>query len=243
MAFVVNNILIQAMQYAGAIAAGEDLNPDDQVLAFNTLNMMIDSESNNPNLVYHEDNEVFPFVNGQQTYTIGTGGDFNTNRPIRIDKAYWRYPTIQSQQTDISIRILEYSEYADIVAKSIPANIPLCLYYNPTFPLGQITVWPVTVPGTGYSLVLWSTKTITTFSSINQVVSLPPGYSEYLTTSLAIRLCVLFGREVPPALEGLAVNARGRLGNTNVVVPILQNPFRPFVNGTYPIPSGLLTGM
>lgn len=230
-------IISDAMQDAGILAAGEAPDAAEGQKAFRLLNRMLDTASTDNLMIYSESEEVFSLTSSKKEYTIGSGGDFNTSRPIKITKAYAR----DTNGNDYPINIISYQEYADISSKSISTSLPLSLYYDDEFPLGKITLWPTPSAAT-YDLVLWSLKPITSFTSLSDSVSLPPAYEEYIETNLAARCCVAFGQTVPADLREWAAETKASIRRANLSVPTLTMSANSANGGTFPIPRAVLTG-
>src|SRR5688572_14002296 len=102
-------ILQRALQAISNVGTGETPSSDDMDTAFQALNDMLDSWSTDKLYVFETLEENFPLVSGTASYTIGDGGDFDTTRPIKIDKAYVRLSGI-----DYHLEIIDGSAYADI---------------------------------------------------------------------------------------------------------------------------------
>ncbi len=227
-----------ALTYINAIAAGNTPDPEDINIAFEVLNDLIDSDSNDPMLVYNEANEVFAFIANKQTYTIGPGGDFDTTRPVNIDRAYWR---AEPNEVDNKIDIYDYYQYSQIPAKNIPGSIPLVLWYNSDAPTSTISFWPIP-NNSNYKFVLWSQKVVTTFPTLNTTINLPQGYNEYLKTNLAVNLCTVFEREPSDVLVGRAKRSREYLENTNTNIPSIPPKFGGTSGLIYPISPSIYAG-
>lgn len=213
------SICADALRRINAIDSVSPIAPADLNLAFDQLNDLIDSVSNDPSLLYREFNDVFPLVAGQSSYTIGVGGDFNTTRPIILDQVYWRQNTTQSGQTvDFPIKIMNFWEYSQIPVKTIPSLIPLSVYLQPADPLSTLIFYPIPTSDS-VSVVIWSKKVLTKFANVNSSVSLPPGYNLFLKTTLAVVLAPYFERTVPDSLISTAIGARDSLVSNNMELP------------------------
>ncbi len=233
-------ILTDAMQDAGILSSNETPNATDGQKAFRLLNRMLDGDSTEDLMVYQNVNEVFNLISGQQNYTIGTGGDFNTSRPIDITAIYMR----DTNGNDLPVAMLDYEQYADILSKPITATIALSAYYNSGMPLSTITFWPVPAQ-TSYRAVVWSWKPLTSFTSLSDDVTLPPGYEDYIESNLAVRCCMAFSRPVPAELAQWAMESKGKLKRININVPILgfdASLVNNSTSNTYPISPHVLTG-
>lgn len=69
-----NDIVRNALSDLGALAAGENLDPNLANDGFDHLNMMIEQWSNERLLIHYITEIVFPLVSGTYQYTIGPGG-------------------------------------------------------------------------------------------------------------------------------------------------------------------------
>lgn len=228
------------MQDAGIISSNETLNATDGQKAFRLLNRMLDSDSTEDLMIYNNVNEVFNLVSGQQIYTIGAGGDFNTSRPIDVTAIYMR----DTNGNDLPCQMLTYEQYADILSKPVTATIALSAYYNSGMPLSQIIFWPIPAQ-TSYRAVVWSWKPLTAFTSLADSVILPPGYEDYIESNLAMKCCIAFNRSVPQELSFWAATSKAKLKNLNVNVPILgfdASLISGSTGNTFPISPHIYTG-
>lgn len=194
------------MQKAGIITKNEPPDFDEANDALDTLNAMIESWSTEAMMIYARAWETFSLVANQLSYTIGTGQNFNTTRPIFINKAFLR----QANATDSAIDIIPDEAYADITTKTTP-GIPYKLNYDNGFPVGIIRLWPV--PSTNYELHLFSEKILSQFT-INQEVLLPPGWSKAIIYNLAIELSPEYGTEAGPSVIELARISKRAIKNS-----------------------------
>src|ERR1017187_9802781 len=85
MAYIVSDLINSAFRKIGVIAAGELPNSDESADALISLNVMLESWSAEQVAIYQILNFQGLLVATQQAYTMGTGGNFNTARPIKIE--------------------------------------------------------------------------------------------------------------------------------------------------------------
>jgi hypothetical protein len=192
----------------GALASGETLPAAEAVDAFRALNRMLDSWSLEKLILYARTSETFPFVASQQTYTMGTGGNFNTARPLAIEVA-----EVLDGTTNIPIEIIGLDKWTRIPDKTTTNTYPKQLYYELTNPLATLKFWPV--PSTTKSVVLHSWKALTQFASLNTTVALPPGYEDALISNLAVRLAPMYGRTVSAELAAIASETKSNVKRSN----------------------------
>ena len=79
------DLITRALRLIGVVAEGEPVSADQGQTGLDGLNDMIDSWNAERQAIYTTTSNDFPFVLGQQSYTLGDGGDFDIPRPARID--------------------------------------------------------------------------------------------------------------------------------------------------------------
>lgn len=169
-----------------------------------------------------EDHSVV--ATGAQTYTVGTGGDINIPRPDRLEKAYLRqlvntYPN----QVDTPMDLLQsYEDYSLISLKNL-TSLSFQMFYDPAFPMGVLYPWPV--PNYGlYELHILVKAQIGAYTSLTQVLEIPPEYEGGIEWNLAERIRAAYG--LPPAedISRFAKDAMNLIRNANTQIPRLQMP-------------------
>lgn len=126
--------------------------------------------------------EEFTLTAGDAIYTIGSSGDLNTTRPIRIVEGYIRDSASVDTPLDPTMSLDEWSRIADKSTRGRPAR----LYYATEFPLGKIHL--DVPPDAAYTLRLWSWKPLSSLATLATSVSLPGEYEKVLRFSLAADL-------------------------------------------------------
>ena len=79
------NVIEGALRLIGAKAGGESVSGDDASDGLDVLDQMLDAWNADRLAIYTASTADYALVGGQQVYTLGPGGDFDTNRPARID--------------------------------------------------------------------------------------------------------------------------------------------------------------
>ena len=185
-------IVDQALRSIGAIATGETPSSNERSDGLAALQDLIAS--------WGAEGIVIPYLNERQeltltadtsAYTIGSGGDFNTTRPIQIVGATGK----GGSNLEHTYRIIDATRYRKTGLKSTGGD-PYWLWYNPVFPLGEIKIYPT--PSSAYTLYLDSLDPITEPSALATNVQLPEGYNRALRFNLAIDLSAEY--EVPDSI-------------------------------------------
>lgn len=195
------DLITGALRLLGVTASGESISANEASDALSSLNDLLDSWSTQSLLIPNRVREVFPLVSGQQSYTMGTGGNFNTARPMRIEHALLQVTSV-SPALELPIKILTEDQFAGILIKTLNSTYPLYAYAEGTFPLETLNVWPV--PNQVNNIVLYSWKQLANLTSLATVLNLPPGYNRALKHHLAIELAPEFGRSVAPEIVAVA---------------------------------------
>jgi hypothetical protein len=152
------------------------------------LSRMLGSWNLDGHKIYTTKIETFTLNTDQKIYTIGPGGDFDTDRPLFIKTANCLYPT--SPVVRRPVAILDDNEWAAIGIQDITGAPVWQLYYDGGMDddgLGNIYLR--FQPPDGYSLELYTWQAIATdFTGVTDVVVLPPGYWEALVLNGARRV-------------------------------------------------------
>lgn len=228
------DIIKGALRDVGAIAGGETPSSNESADALSALNNLIESWSAEGYLIYGNAIEEFSLTIAQQSYTIGSGANFNTDRPIQINKVMAK---VVGQDEQIPVRLIDEIEWARITDKTSTSSITSKLYYNPTYPNGTIYVWPV--PSAASKLVLYSMKPISTFALTSTTVSFPPGYERALRKNLAVELSPEYGRAVSADLQRQALESLASVKRRNIRPTLMDND-APTVERS--LPFNYLTG-
>ena len=127
--------------------------------------------------------------------------------PVRITNAFTRITVSagnpQLQGLDYQIRIIPRDKYTALGLKGINGPWPTDLFYDRTYPLGNLYVYPN--PSMGGECHLWCDTLLTYFPDLATAINLPQGYARAIKTNLAVELAAEYGKAVQPSL---AVRAR-----------------------------------
>lgn len=210
----VRDIITRAFRLLGVTAAGEQPAADEAQDALDTLNDMIDAWKLERLMVFAILPQRFNLVAGKKSYTMGPGGDFDTSRPVRIDKVQLLYTTNQPLPITLPIEILNLDQYQAIVVPDTGSTIPLQVYPDEAFPLRTLSFYPV--PQLDQQIDIFTWGLIDGFPDINQTVSLPPGYARALRSNLALEIAAEYGKQVPATVAAMALDAKAGIKSNNI---------------------------
>lgn len=188
------SIINKACRKLHVLGRGQTLSAEEVTTALETLNDMLGTLSMDSGYIFNSEREVFSLT-GAASYTIGTGGTFNTTKPVTFEAVFVRIGS-----TDYPLKQINSPEYADISFKEIQ-GIPEAFFFENDTPLGRIYLYPVGVTG---SLHIWSQKPLTEFTDLTTDYSLPNGAVEMLLYNLAVRLAPEYELPVPVDVSRMA---------------------------------------
>ena len=146
--------------------------------------------------------ETFTCVAGQQSYSMGPGGNFNTSRPTRIVDAQTVVLGSNPRQT-LPLKMINVTQFDSIFVKSVQSTIPLWLYNDNAFPAVNLNLWPV--PQVNSQIDIWSQKNLAQFTSVNDTVALAVGGNRMLKYNLAVELAPEYGKnDLDPKIIAIA---------------------------------------
>lgn len=210
-------LVTAALRKLGVVASGESVSSSEAIDGLSETNRMLARWSNDGLIVHTKVREALSLVVGTQDYTMGSGADFDTTRPLKIEEA-----TIldASSNLEYSLRKVTLKEWASIADKSQTSTLPTDLFIAGTYPNETLYLYPV--PSSAHTLVLWSWKPLTAIASLTTAISLPPGYDDAMIYNLALRLAPEYGRAVPDVVAGLAVDSLAAIKRMNIKPSYLQ---------------------
>jgi len=133
-----NSIIERALVKARVIAPGESIPSGKANQILDELNDMLESWSLENFMVPCETEESFTLVAGQQEYTYGPSGDFDSARPLEIrDETY-----IRSGETDYHLRLFPLDTFRRVKNKFSEGD-PELVAYSPEQTQGRVYIWPI----------------------------------------------------------------------------------------------------
>jgi hypothetical protein len=239
--YTANDLIRGAMRLIQVSAVDVDLTAAELADGLECLNRMLDSWSADELTLYQVIREQFLLQSSMNPYTIGYGGTWDTTRPTKVVGAYLTLTNASGLPVDYPMAVLGYDDYNSIRLKTLSTNFPNYMYYQPSFPLGEVYIYPVFSPNanqTNASITLTSWKPFDCITDPTAYLSLPPGFWEALVQNLATRLALEFQFEVRSDLIQLAASSAKRLKRMNTRTVTLQTDpalFTPQAQSRYNI--------
>jgi hypothetical protein len=209
----VADLLKDSLIEVGSITPDESLTANESDHAMRVMNRMIQQWNAEGCMVYTLNRDLFSFIVGQQSYTLGTGGNFNISRPVKIAMASVQDSSL-ARPVEIPLNILTDDEWRGVAVKATPSVFPTQLWIAGNVPLNTLWFWPIPQSAT-YQLVLYSWGKTADYTAVTDTVTFPSGYEEAIVTNLAIRLAASYGKPADQGLHLRAQNAKALIATIN----------------------------
>lgn len=216
-----SDIITQALKESGVLGVGQPASAEDMNDAFFRLNMMMAQWSKKRLLVYHLIDTAFVST-GAQSYTVGTGGNFNIARPDAVLSAFFRQTSGVNTPVDYPLAVTMAREDYNLIALKSLAAWPSIAFYDAAYPLGSLFVWPI--PQSGLELHITTKAVLAQFTSLAQVIVLPPEYIGALFYNLAARLRSAYQLPPDPSVTAFAKDSLAVLRQANGAIPEMLFP-------------------
>lgn len=230
-------IITGALELIGVLAEGETPTYAQSQQGLRRLNMMLRGWSLQPRTFLVTEREVFDLVAGKGStsdpYTIGPGGDLDTERPMAITRAATLL-TSSTPSVESPIAVYDSNQYQSIVTKGLSNGMAAGVYLQLTAPLAKLYVWPVLDSATN-DLVLYLKKPLASFANLTTTYDLPDGAEEAIEYNLAVRLCGPFTIPIDPDIKAIARSSLSNLKRSTYELVDLASPFA--AGGQYDIYS------
>ena len=212
-----------ALRDAQVNGVGQTPSDEENNDTFLHLNAMLAQWSRKRWLVFHLA-DVSRVATGAASYSLMTGGDFDTPRTDRIESAFVRWIT-SNPPIDTPLAIIDAREdWNRITMKTLAAGgPPTAVFYDSGFPAGTLNFWPIPAAGL-YELHVSVKAELSQISSMTDELVLPGEYLDAVLYNLAKRARVMFGEAPDQGLDSLAKGALNTLRQANAQIPLLQMP-------------------
>lgn len=185
----VKEVINGSLKKLGVFAPGESATATEISDAVSQLNRMLQSWSTHKNGIHAVTTESFNLANGQQDYTYGSGGDFDSARPVNVLNAWLR-----DNGVDFMVIETTYHNWSRIGDKDLP-SYPKVFLLNPSYPKATLSFYPV--PDDTYSIYFHAIKPLAQYASATDSLNLPPEYEEAIEWNLAFRLAPEYIGQIP----------------------------------------------
>ena len=231
MASTTGTAIVQgAFALLNVFTPGESVSANDGEYARTVLNDLLSSWGQRTLFIPVIARERFDMTVGKGSptnpYTIGSGGDFDTERPANQNAITAANLILTSTSPEVRIPLGIYTDQA-YDANQIPTQTntyPTGLYYSPTYAsgLGSIFLWPVPNTATN-DLELFLQTRVAPFANLSTTYYVPDGVPLMLKYNLADALQGAYGKQMSESDRRLAVSSMATFKRSNSKTSDLAN--------------------
>lgn len=206
-----------ALQKLGVLASGETLSAADGAIVLDRLNAWLDSLGVERLTMHYTLRTSHTLGAGTASYTLGSGGTINIQRPTFLERAGLIQDTSATDPQEVPIRVLTDQDYAEWPFKTLQETFPSAVWYDHNWSAGLGRVYPLPIPSAaGTALVLYTPQQATAFADLTTSYTLPPAYQRFYTLGLARELPPDYGVTFPRDLEDQYTEVRATLKIANL---------------------------
>ena len=202
---------------AKVLGQDQTLYAGDAQLILRWLNRMLDSWTNERQMIFNNEVATFTMTPGVATYLTSV---LPKGRPTAITAMKVRLNNIDYEVTFIDL--YKWNEISYKLTQSIPDQC----YYNPNFPDGEMNFYPV--PYADFTCTVTANYPLggTTALTLADDLVMPAGYESAIVSNLAVEIWESFkGGEPPASLQAKATKSKAVLKRTNFQPLEMNTPF------------------
>jgi len=210
-----------ALRLLGVLAEGETPSAGTSQDALFALNQMIDSWGTEKLSTFTTQEQVFSWLPGLISQTLGPSGDFVGDRPVLMDDA--TYFVDASTGISYGIKIINQQQYDGIAVKTVTSTFPQVMWINTNYPNIDMHIYPVPTKVLEWHFI--SAAQLTQPATIATPLYFPPGYLRAFRYNLACELAPEFGVEPSPTVSRIAMYSKRNLKRINNPDDIMSIPY------------------
>lgn len=216
------DIIQDSLELLGVYSPGNTLTDADAERGLSTLNDMLDVWSNESLACFDWLTQTFTMVPGQYQYTVGPPQpignpqpDIIGQRPLRVSDMPGAAYLLDTELNRYLMDVVDQMTWNIQTTAVANSDLPDHLFYDPTYPLGTINIWPT--PSSSWTCSFLSYLQLGGFASLAAVFNLPPGYKRAITTNLCLSLKAYFqDANIDPLIIKEAMETKASVKRNNM---------------------------
>lgn len=210
-----------ALRLLGVLAEGETPSAATSQDALFALNQMIDSWGTEKLSTFTTQEQIFNWLPGLISQTLGPSGDFVGDRPVLMDDATYFVDT--SSGISYGIKLINQQQYDGIAVKTVTSTFPQVMWINTNYPNIDMHIYPVPTKILEWHFI--SAALLTQPATIATPLYFPPGYLRAFRYNLACELAPEFGVEPSATVSRIAMYSKRNLKRINNPDDIMSIPY------------------
>jgi hypothetical protein len=182
---------------------------------------MIDSWGTEKLSTFTTQEQVFSWLPGFISRTLGPSGDFVGDRPVLMDDA--TYFVDASTGISYGIKLINQQQYDGIAVKTVTSTFPQVMWINTNYPNIDMHVYPVPTKVLEWHFI--SAAQLDQPATLSTELYFPPGYLRAFRYNLACEIAPEFGVEPPPTVARVAMYSKRNLKRINNPDDIMSIPY------------------
>jgi hypothetical protein len=216
-----NDQINGALRLIGQLAEGETPSAATSQDALTAMNQMLDSWSAERLSVFSTQDQVFSWLPGFRSRTLGPTGDFVGNRPVLLDDStYFKDPT---NGISFGIKIINQQQYDGIAVKTVTSTYPQVIWLNMDMPNMDMYIYPVPTKTLEWHFI--SVTELDQPATLATELVIPPGYLRAFRFNLACEIAAEFGVEPPPSVQRIAMSSKRNIKRINNPDDVMSLPY------------------
>ena len=210
-----------ALRLIGQLAEGETPSASTSQDSLTALNQMIDSWGTEKLSTFTTQEQVFSWLPGFISRTLGPSGNFVGDRPVLLDDA--TYFVDPANGISFGIKIINQQQYDGIAVKTVTSTYPQVIWLNMNYPDIEMYVYPVPTKVLEWHFI--SVDELTQPALLSTPLAFPPGYLRAFRYNLACEFAPEFGVEPSPTVSRIAMASKRNLKRINNPDDIMSLPY------------------
>lgn len=216
-------ICLEALTIAGVVGDGQTASGMITNATLNRMNRMLSQWQRKRWLIWHLKESSY-LSQGENSFTVGPGGNFNIPRPDRIEVAFFRQlVTAPGQAIDYPLEEMKsWEDWANVALKTLK-SFPSYFFYDSDFPIGKLYAWPVPQSSL-FEVHLLVKEQLAQFPNLATPFLLPPEYEAAIIYNLTRITRMAFRKPVDAEVNAMARESLAVIRKANAQVSRLTMP-------------------
>lgn len=213
-----NALIARALKLLGVLGASETADSDDALDALDTLNDMVSGWKLDPGWMHAMTRVTKALTAGTASYTIGSGGSINVERPVDIISALLILDNTATTPTEVPLDVLTDQRWQGIPQKTMSGQ-PGAVFLDRAWTAGLATlnIWPVTSQSNQTLVLYVPGLPVASFADLTTDYTFPPGYGRALRYNLAKELAGEYGKAMLPSDLEIAATSLADVHRANAL--------------------------
>lgn len=205
------DLIKTAMRLIGVLAPGETPTAEEATDGLQALNDVLDTWNTESLALWQTLPVTFATIGGQASYTLGPGGNWNTERPTQM---FGAYTTVQG--VDFPIAEWTLAQYESVGIKTQQQQIVERFVFVNDMPLARVLLYPT--PFSAVPITLDLPHLLTQPATIATTLVVAPGYARALQYAVGLELAPQYGSPIDVSAQAKSTMAKIKRANRTTPV-------------------------